>query len=194
MKDKLIELIRFSLNDKGNYINLKIATDDNCYPHYIGVKFSSNVLNEIYTSRVFYTNKAGKEVDCTYRSDIEFNKVEENKLSVKSISIEFKTEPKIFIRSEKIYPKDSETTDTPINGFRYLKLFNIKFGKKPILGIKKVSYMKLKYTITCGHLKYEIDEELMNEFYNLAVENEKKFKEEEDLNVINDRLETYKHG
>ena len=195
MEDKLIELIKFSLNDKGNYINLKIATDDNrINPHYIGVELSSNVLNEIYTSRVFYTNKAGKEVDCTYRSDIEFNEVEENKLSVKCILIEFKTEPKIIIRSEMIFPKGFETTDTQINGFRYRKLFNCKFGKKPIVGIRKDSYMKLKYTINCGNLRYEIDEELMNEFYNLAFENKKRFSGEEYLDVINDRLQKYKDG
>jgi len=203
MKDKLIELIKFSLNDKTNYINrelLKSKEPETLYNKiYVGVDYGNRFIHESISSSIVFKNKDNKEVTLVleydgFEKDVEFNKEEVLKkedvlLHMFEVEIIFKNEPRIIIRTEK----DTDTTNIPITGFRHSK-FNI-FGlrwKKKIDGIHKVSYFKIKHTIRCDNVSYEIDEELMVEFYNLAVENGKKFNEEECLDITNDRLQKYK--
>ena len=195
MKDKLIELIKFSLNDKTKY-----KTNLNYFP----IFYHKSYIREYVDSRIVYKNKDNKEVTLGLETDVEFyygletevvfnQKPDTNKwLDTFKVEISFETEPSIIIRTEKVTPKSNETTNTLINGFRYNKLFNFKLSKKPIVGVYKVSYAKLKYIISCDSFEYEIDEELMVEFYNLAVENGNRFQDQEYLDVINDRLQKYK--
>ena len=191
MKDKLIELIKFSLNDKTNYINRVIDKDSMHYKYTFGVHCGKIMLNDDYSGNYYFINKDGKEVGDWMDYRVEFDEIPiNNKKEITSFNIDilFKTEPSIFIRSERVIP-DGETIDTLITGFRNRIFW---FGKDKIDGIHKVSYIKLKHTIKCGNFDYEIDEKLMVEFYELAVENGKRFQDQEYLDVINDRLQKYK--
>lgn len=181
MKDKLLKLIEVCIEDKS------------MYTHTYGENQSYRGINEnIVKPRISYVFDAEYEGKSVYSSDKNFEvdlKPYHKQMDGYSINIGFGKKPHISIIPILKGNKSTQTiSQHKVEGTR--KNF---FGvKKTVLFDVTIIHEPHHYELRCGSFAYIIEDSVVQEFYERISKKRQEHAQEEEVEVINKRLQEFK--